>query len=144
MKREREGLTVLLLDVSGSMAGREQEIIEAVNSFPTATRCYTFNETRVPFTLPLTCYEPRGGTCLYDAICDTMKEDQPTTLVIATDGHDSTSVRYTLEQAKMAIRDIDTVFLADGFEAESVGADLGLTVNQGDLSASLRAYSQTF
>lgn len=143
MKREREGsLTVLLLDASGSMAGREEEIVAAVNTFPPSTVCYTFNSVRVPFNLPLQVYVPDGKTHLYDAICDTIAELKPDTLIVATDGHDDTSERHTLAQAKEALKSVQCIFLAEGLDASQTGADLGLTVDNGELSASLRAYSQ--
>lgn len=125
-------LICLILDRSGSMSGREADVIGGVNTFieeqkklpDPASICFVrFDTGGVERFRPLTelaaCppltkddYVPRGGTPLLDAVGQTtvqLDEDWKTerpdraTVVIVTDGQENSSVEYTKEKVKALI-----------------------------------------
>jgi hypothetical protein len=155
----KDELLVFLIDTSGSMAGQEVDIVNGVNKVMEdmfaqyqkfthtngtfSVQIWTFSErerrllTEAPLqTVPKIAFEqyrPSGGTPLMDAIGDTLKNvPNGSTIIIATDGEDTTSSRYTLKDVKEMIadakekRDIQFIFVAKGTEAFSGGARLGL------------------
>jgi uncharacterized protein YegL len=127
----------LILDRSGSMAGRENDVIGGVNTFldeqkklpdPASIAFVRFDtEGTERFramgplseTQPLTAadYQPRGGTPLLDAVGTTIvkldddwKAEQPERciLVIITDGEENSSREYTKAKIKEMIESRQT------------------------------------
>lgn len=122
----------LILDRSGSMAGRENDVIGGVNTFldeqkklpdPASIAFVRFDDAATerframgPLSeaLPLTKadYQPRGGTPLLDAVGTTIakldedwKTEQPERciLMIVTDGEENSSREYTRAKVKEMI-----------------------------------------
>jgi uncharacterized protein with von Willebrand factor type A (vWA) domain len=152
-------LVVLLLDTSGSMAGQEVAMVEGTNTIlanmaATLERAnwtgvfnaqvYTFADKgrklimEAPLgskslNLTLEQYQCVGGTPLLDVLGDTIKSIRDnSTIIVATDGEDTTSERFTLDQVKELItkarqeRDIHFVYVYKNDEAFTGGMDLGL------------------
>lgn len=123
----------LILDRSGSMAGREKDVIGGVNTFldeqkklpdPASIAFVRFDDQAVERframqelaeCKPLVAdeYQPRGGTPLLDAVGRTIaqldedwKAEKPERciLVIVTDGAENSSREYTKEQIKTMIQ----------------------------------------
>lgn len=148
--------THILLDRSGSMAGRMDEALGAVNGY-VETLIKEGTKGRVSVTTfdsnsidpirssvkleefePVTEYEakPRGGTPLYDAFCKTVRgalarDKKRTVIVVMTDGMENQSNQYTLENVKDMIshckeRDWQIVFLGADFDVSSQNASMGL------------------
>lgn len=119
----------LILDRSGSMAGRENDVVGGVNAFldeqkklpdPASIAFVRFDSAGTerframgPLTeaqpLTLADYQPRGGTPLLDAVGTTIakldddwKTEQPERciLVIVTDGEENESREYTKAKVK--------------------------------------------
>jgi Mg-chelatase subunit ChlD len=122
----------LILDRSGSMAGREADVIGGVNTFldeqkklpdPASLAMVRFDTGGVERFRPMQAlaevkpltaedYQPRGGTPLLDAIGKTLAEldndwkaEQPerAILVIVTDGQENESREYKKAQIKEMI-----------------------------------------
>jgi uncharacterized protein with von Willebrand factor type A (vWA) domain len=158
-------LVVLLLDTSGSMAGQEAAMVEGTNAILTnmaATleranwtgvfnaQVYTFADKgrklimEAPLgskglKLTLEQYQCVGGTPLLDVLGDTIKTIRDnSTIIVATDGEDTTSERFTLDQVKELItkarqeRDIHFVYVYKNDEAFTGGMDLGFIGLDGD------------
>ncbi len=146
---------VMLLDASGSMSGQEHAVVDGVNqllshlaaSLPKdaliSVAAFKFSDTsrKLLFEAPLDLvteldvvdYRVGGGTPLFDVLgetLDTIRDNS--TIVIATDGEDTTSTRYTRPQIMDKIevaktqRDIHFIFVAAGPEAFQGGASIGL------------------
>lgn len=125
-------LITLLLDRSGSMSGRESDVVGGVNSFirdqqkiedPSSLRVLQFDSIKREDIRPLQDlqkvvplgeheFKPRAGTPLFDAIGHTMDEmDQAFKaggfergiLVIITDGQENSSSQFTKAQIKERI-----------------------------------------
>jgi hypothetical protein len=78
-------------------------------------------------------YVTGGGTPLFDVIVETIGEvPDRSTIVIATDGEDTTSSKFSRSETRRAIlaakenRDIDFVFVAKGMEAFNEAESLGV------------------
>lgn len=127
-----KAMICLILDRSGSMAGREADVIGGVNTFldeqkklpdPASIAMVRFDTggverfrpmQAIAEAKPLTAedYQPRGGTPLLDAIGKTLveldndwKAEQPerAILVIVTDGQENESHEYTKAKIKEMI-----------------------------------------
>jgi hypothetical protein len=122
----------VIADRSGSMAGKETDVIGGINTFIADQKKIRDNSTlalvrfddvyecfRPSMPLqevrPLTAdeYVPRGGTALLDAIGRSLAEmdsewiktfPDRAIVVIATDGHENASREFTLERIKEMIR----------------------------------------
>lgn len=128
-----KAMICLILDRSGSMSGREADVIGGVNSFieeqkklpdPASVAFVRFDtqgierfRTMAPLAdvKPLTSddYKPRGGTPLLDAVGKTItaldddwKAEQPDRciVVIVTDGQENESREYTKQKVKELIQ----------------------------------------
>ena len=128
-----KSMICLILDRSGSMAGRENDVIGGVNSFldeqkklpdPASIAFVRFDTEATERFRPMASlaeckpltvdeYKPRGGTPLLDAIGKTIvqldgdwKTEQPerAILVIVTDGEENSSVEYTKAKIKEMIQ----------------------------------------
>ena len=124
-----KSIICLILDRSGSMGGRETDVINGVNSFiaeqkklpdPASIAFVRFDSEAVEtfrvmgplaYCPPLTAdeYSPRGGTPLFDAVGRTIsqmdkdwKEQRAdrAIVVIVTDGEENASREYTKEKIK--------------------------------------------
>ena len=122
----------LILDRSGSMAGREKDVIGGVNTFideqkklpdPASIAFVRFDDSATERFRPMAAlaeckplsadeYQPRGGTPLLDAVGRTIaqldedwKSEQPERciLVIVTDGQENASHEYTKGRIKEMI-----------------------------------------
>lgn len=127
-----KAMICLILDRSGSMAGREADVIGGVNTFldeqkklpdPASIAMVRFDTSGVERFRPMQAlaeakhitaedYQPRGGTPLLDAIGKTLveldndwKAEQPerAILVIVTDGQENESHEYTKAKIKEMI-----------------------------------------
>lgn len=127
-----KAMICLILDRSGSMAGREADVIGGVNTFideqkklpdPARIAMVRFDSSAVERFRPMQAlaevqhltpsdYQPRGGTPLLDAIGKTLvdlegdwKAEQPerAILVIVTDGQENESHEYTKAKIKEMI-----------------------------------------
>lgn len=127
-----KSLICLVLDRSGSMGGRENDVVNGVNAFieeqkklpdPASIALVRFDsEATERFRLmqpladmkPLAHeeYQPRGGTPLLDAVGKTMadldedwKREQPdrAIMVIVTDGEENASREFTKDKIKAMI-----------------------------------------
>lgn len=151
-------LIVFLLDTSGSMVGQEQAMVDGVNkvlgdmehtlarlngtSVRFNVKIWTFSDYSRRLLVETTMskrprialeqYVANGGTPLYDAILQalgTMTDNS--TLVIATDGQDTTSqsdrysVRAAIKKAKQE-RDIQFIFIGQGEETMTQADNIGL------------------
>lgn len=114
----------LILDRSGSMGGKESDVIGGVNKFideqkklpnPASLAFVRFDTQAIERFVPMTPlsqvthlkaedYQPRGGTPLLDAVGETLqaldgdwKQEKPerAIVVIATDGYENSSHAYT-------------------------------------------------
>lgn len=123
----------LVLDRSGSMAGREKDVIGGVNTFIDEQKklpdpaCMAFvrfdtgNIDRFRAMKPLTevehltrgDFEPRGGTPLLDAIGQTInalendwkaEQAERAIMIIVTDGEENASREFTKEKIKTLIK----------------------------------------
>lgn len=127
-----KAMICLILDRSGSMAGREADVIGGVNTFldeqkklpdPASIAMVRFDTDAVERFRPMQAlaeckplakadYQPRGGTPLLDAIGKTLadlendwKTEQPerAILMIVTDGEENSSREYTKAKIKEMI-----------------------------------------
>lgn len=123
----------LILDRSGSMAGRETDVIGGVNSFieeqkklpdPASVAFVRFDTQAIERFRPMMAlsevkplitdeFQPRGGTPLLDAVGQTVtaldedwKREQPERCicVIVTDGQENSSREYTKSKIKELIQ----------------------------------------
>ncbi len=151
---------VFLLDVSGSMTGKECAIVTATNNLLSCmqkelldeqdnvtVKVYTFNTTRTLLldkklsecpAITEEQYKTNGGTALFDTLGQTLNEiPDGGTFVIATDGDDNESVEYKTDTIRTLIdvakdkRNINFNFLAQGQEAFNCGTQIGLTQGRG-------------
>lgn len=151
-------LVVLLLDTSGSMEGQEEAMVKGTNAVlanMSATlkradwrgvfnvQIYTFSNrgkrliVESPLgsdatQLTLDQYRCGGGTPLYDVLGETLEHIRDnSTIIIATDGEDTTSERFSLEDVKNMMtkareeRDIHFVYVYKNEEAFTGGIGLG-------------------
>lgn len=151
-------LVVLLLDTSGSMQGQEVSMVDGTNAIlanmsSTLKRAnwkgvfnaqvYTFSDNsrkliiEAPLgsdqlKLTLDHYRCSGGTPLLDVLGDTIESIRDnSTIILATDGEDTTSHRFTNDQIKKLItkareeRDIHFIYVYKNDEAFIGGIDLG-------------------
>ncbi len=153
-------LIVFLLDTSGSMQGEEQDMVDGVNTLlENMERTYesitsdqpkkrfnvhiwTFSESSTRLLMESTLaakprvtreqYVADGGTPLYDAIGNTLRDiPDNSTIVIATDGQDTTSSQFSrrvvsrdIKEAKEK-RDIQFIFIAQGKDVFEDAQDMG-------------------
>ena len=123
----------ILLDRSGSMGGREGDVVQGVNNFlieqrklpdPACVAITRFDTegterfrgmTDLAFIhhIAIHEYQPRGGTPLNDAICNELelleqdwRRERPdrAIVVIVTDGHENSSRRFTKAQVKRMVQ----------------------------------------
>jgi len=123
----------LILDRSGSMGGRENDVVNGVNSFieeqkklpdPASIAFVRFDTEATERFRPMQSlpevkaleraeYQPRGGTPLLDAVGSTItaldedwKREQPERciVVIVTDGEENASREYTKQKVKDLIQ----------------------------------------
>jgi len=143
-----------LLDVSGSMQGKEEEMVYGVNNLlKTIRKDYDPNECQIsvefhifdhelrflkeaslfrnPF-INVDDYAVRGSTALYDSLATVIdKSPDGAIIVIATDGMDNQSREHTPDSIKAKIadaekkRNIEFVFVAEGPDAFTGGAHIG-------------------
>jgi uncharacterized protein with von Willebrand factor type A (vWA) domain len=149
---------IFLLDVSGSMAGKEASMIEGVNALLHNmevkaeslnvsqyfhVNIYTFNnnykliaETVLGSKRRLAPeeYLTSGGTSLYDTIGHVLENvAKGATIIIATDGEDTTSSKFSKAQILDVIqkakqdKNVEFVYLAQGPEAFVGGQSIGMT-----------------
>jgi len=126
-------IIAIVLDRSGSMAGRESDVIQGVNGFvadqqtmpdPAMIALARFDTEAIERFRPLAPlsafvrltaldYQPRGGTPLLDAVGDELgrlendwRTERPDrcVMVIATDGQENSSRRHTKAQIKQMIQ----------------------------------------
>lgn len=144
----------VLLDVSGSMSGKEAAMVEAVNSALEATpigadlpvtitmfnnKMRTLVEREALSKKPritLEQYKTNGSTALYDAIGKTLEEcPNGSTIIVATDGEDTSSSDYKVHTIKEVIegartlRGIVFMFVCEGENALQEGYSIGLREN---------------
>lgn len=140
---------VFLLDTSGSMQGQEQAMVDSVNAvlgemadtlettgwkgtFAVQIHTFSHDEKRLLTEAPLSArprvtlqqYRCNGGTPLFDAIGATLAGMRDnSTLIIATDGEDTTSRNYRAADIKKMLevaqkeRDIHVTYVYKGDEA---------------------------
>jgi uncharacterized protein YegL len=128
-----KAMICLILDRSGSMAGREKDVIGGVNSFieeqkklpdPAAVTMVRFDTENIERFRPMgplaevqpitaADFQPRGGTPLLDAVGSTItaleddwRREQPERciVVIVTDGEENSSREYTKAKIKELIQ----------------------------------------
>ncbi|RWS18699.1 VWA domain-containing protein-like protein, partial [Leptotrombidium deliense] len=146
----------LIVDESGSMEGKENEVIEGYNTFiqdqlkladEARIHLLKFNSsvTMVLQDMPLVnvpllnrnSYRPDGGTALYDAMADginsvalTKRSDERAVIVIITDGGECSSKRYTEQQVKDLIAKYKSLghwsFVYIGECAKEFAANMGI------------------
>lgn len=151
-------LLVVLLDTSGSMEGQEASMVEGTNAIlanmsNTLLRAnwtgsfnvqiYTFansartllleNQLTNHIEISIDQYVCGGGTPLYDVLGDTLNTIRDnSTIIIATDGEDTTSQHYDADTIKQMInkareeRDIHFVYVYKNDDAFTGGVGLGL------------------
>ena len=167
MKRVRPSPTkyiVYLLDISASMTGQEKTMVDAINnnlkSLPKEETIditiYIFNNTLKQIRngllnditpIEYNEYKCWGSTSLYDYSCDILQDiPQSGILVIATDGADTSSSRYTQEQCKNEMisaqksRGVTIIYVAEGDDAViqanklSISEDYVIHAQDNDLS----------
>src|SRR3990167_1018571 len=127
----------LILDRSGSMGGRENDVVNGVNSFieeqkklpdPASIACVRFDTEATERFRPMQSladikplergeYQPRGGTPLLDAVGTTIakldedwKVEQPerAVVVVVTDGEENRSREYSKSKVKEMIESRQT------------------------------------
>ena len=138
------GEVIFLLDVSGSMAIQAHLMIKAINEqlvelaarlpAEVVIKIYNFNEKlslalSAPLgeTPQLKKYECDGGTALYDALGGLLSEIKNVTLIVATDGMDTSSKHYTREDVQKLVKGFGgtIIYLGEGDEAKQSGDELG-------------------
>lgn len=147
---------VFLLDTSGSMRGHESLVVNGVNKVlqdmqDTYNKLQSTEQYKLLFyafsdsskrlimegtfasQLSVDNYVTGGGTPLFDVIVETIGEvPDRSTIVIATDGEDTTSSKFSRSETRRAIlaakenRDIDFVFVANGMEAFNEAEAIGV------------------
>lgn len=144
----------VLIDASGSMYDQREEVVNGVNHLlkalwqeqPEHIKTYmtlsTFNDRSTTLfngqlseddcVLKHNAYKPKGTTALYDTLGPILELMEPeTTVLIASDGVDSASTRYTKSQIATLISaakvDFKTqfLFLAQGEGALECSIELG-------------------
>jgi uncharacterized protein YegL len=144
-----------LLDSSGSMFGKEDNVLRAINNMfsdwkkkgtkEVEYNVYTFAEnlykmkesTRLSVCSELKPEDYRigGMTSLYDAVVQVFQENKEPggrTFVIITDGEDTSSSKYTKEEAKKVIdqakleQNASIVFIGEGERAFSESKHLNI------------------
>jgi len=144
---------VFLLDTSGSMEGSEDAMVEAINAHIQQVDqevddlvyiIYTFTDDRV-FVLQRLIFDGQkrglelltreqytcgGSTALFDNLCDTIQEEKNCTIILATDGDDTASWRYSMDETKDLISEaietkgITFKFIAEGIDAQKTLASI--------------------
>lgn len=145
---------IILLDVSGSMRGKERDMTMAVNKLladlPKSALPVTitfFNDKirtlvdAVPLSdvkeMSVADYATSGFTSLFDVVGAAVnKADAGTTIVIATDGEDTSSKEHTQKGVKKLVeaakeRGVKFIFICEGDESFRGGAHIGLTTGKG-------------
>lgn len=132
-KKQLKTIICLILDRSGSMGGRVDDVVKGVNAFieeqkklktPAALAMVRFDSEATECFRPMVNmndvaelknheYKPRGGTPLLDAVGHTIvqldddwkaeKADRAI-VVIVTDGQENSSVEYTKEKVKALVK----------------------------------------
>lgn len=119
--------TIIIIDRSGSMGGREKVTVDGINEFIETNRCknpeglmsiYQFDHEHETLFEKQKCkyvkaiemedYKPRGNTALYDAIgrvINSRKNDRNTTVIIVTDGYENASQEFNANSLKSMISD---------------------------------------
>lgn len=145
----------IVIDQSGSMAGRQNDVIGSFNSFLVDQRALP-GEARVTLTLfsdradivvtgadlhniadlNKDTYRPNGSTALLDAVGQTMSALQArnpnrAVIVIITDGEENSSHMYNISQVREYInwaqrRDWKVLFLGANIDAFTVGKNFGI------------------
>ena len=144
-----------LLDSSGSMMGKEGNVLSAINNMfsdwkkkgtkEVEYNVYTFAENlykmkgstklSVCSELKPEDYRVGGMTSLYDAVVQVFQENKERsgrTFVIITDGEDTSSSKYTKEEAKKVIdnakleQNASIVFIGEGERAFSESKHLNI------------------
>lgn len=144
---------ILILDRSGSMAGREESVIKGYNDFIEEQKkldgdaCVTtvlFDDQyeivcdRVPVQevkmMNSEIYSARGLTSLYDAIGRTLARAETSNkgiLMVFTDGHENNSKEYRRPAIKMMVEDLkgldwEVAFVGAGIDAFSEAGKIGI------------------
>jgi len=137
----------VLVDISGSMTGRIEPLIEKFNTdflsefsdndVKISVRTFNNNECKLiaegpPSTIRIPELIPQGGTPLYDAIIKTMRTP-PKILIIISDGQDTTS-RDNHHAAKLAIGDTKVFYIGymGGSSLRQVSSGIGAAYAQVD------------
>lgn len=165
---------VMLLDESGSMGGYREAVVESFNKYVTelkngTKRCFlslfkfdsrpdipvlrnVFLNRKVKECYPLTMsqYAPYGGTPLYDAVGELIRETKKrlpkkakVLFVIHTDGQENSSQKYNQERVKRMIQKCEQkrgwtfIYLGEGAQAWNAGYDFGIQ-NVANYSPGLR------
>lgn len=140
----------VLLDVSGSMDGKEAAMVEAVNSALASIPMESIPVTITMFNnnmwnlvehealskkprITVEQYKTNGSTALYDSIGRTLEEcPNGSTIIVATDGEDTSSSDYKSHTIKEVIegartlRGITFMFVCEGENALQEGCSIGL------------------
>lgn len=123
-KRVDEMLVAVIIDESGSMEQRRNQVVSGFNEYVDSLR----KEKRIRYRVSLTKfntaswvvysgrplgevprldvgdYNPSGGTALVDATCNTLNaiqaEGRPVLVLVMTDGEENASQRWTSQQMK--------------------------------------------
>ena len=141
---------ILVLDRSGSMAGKEQEVRngfkeilgqilrDAPESLVTTIlfddRIDILYKNKPATSVPELDYSLGGSTSLFDAIgiaCLQISEDE-TTVVIITDGQENSSRKYSLQNTETIIKHLkrtgkwEFIFLAENLDVAKQGSNIGV------------------
>jgi hypothetical protein len=145
---------VMILDRSGSMAGKESDVIGGFNSFISSCRdanlancsvtyvrfdmeverVFTEELADVPELTGL-FYQPRGNTALLDAVGQsvssvTSEPDNRYIVVTFTDGHENASREWTKEKVSGLLRERETL---GNWTFAFFGADIDAWAEAGDM-----------
>ncbi len=161
---------IAVLDRSGSMQGREKEVITGFSEMVASTlrddsealvtlilfddiieTVYAARPVKEVQSLTKETYFTRGSTSLYDAIgkACTYLTSRDTTVIIITDGMENSSKEYQASDIKTLITHLekcnwDFVYLAESMNLTKQGSDLGISKTfsyQGDVKRGYDAMS---
>lgn len=161
---------VMILDRSGSMAGKESDVIGGFNSFVSSCRdaslancsvTYVRFDTEVErvFTEELkdvpqltdVLYRPRGNTALLDAVGQSVSSvsnepDDRYIVVTYTDGHENASREWTKEKVAGLLREREALgnwtfaFFGADIDAWAEAGDMGYSAGNAMAHASAATY----
>lgn len=137
-----QGRVVCLIDASGSMEGSEVQTVEGINGLLKGLEetnpgfdytIYTFSQSRFLELqryggaelklMDIKRYTTMGTTSLYDVLANTIYEEENCTIVVATDGEDTSSTLHTEQDVRVLIcettksKGLKFKFIAQGMEA---------------------------